>query len=86
MHYLTTNIRIEAGTLKELKLRAVEEGKRVAELIREAIRGYLSRTREKVTVRTRKKDSLLSIIGMCKTGIRDGSERHDEFLYGKKKQ
>jgi hypothetical protein len=86
MHYQTTNVRVEVSTLKELKLRAVEEGKRVAELIREAIREYLQKSREKVAARWRKKDPIFSIIGMCKTGNKDGSERHDEFLYGKKRK
>ena len=83
MNYATTNIRIETGTLKELKLRAVEEGRRVAELIREAIGEYLRKTREKVISHSSKKDPIFSIIGICKTGVKDGSERHDEFVYRK---
>ncbi|PIS28638.1 hypothetical protein COT42_07440 [Candidatus Saganbacteria bacterium CG08_land_8_20_14_0_20_45_16] len=86
MHYQTTNIRVESNTLKELKFKAVEEGRRVAELIREAIREYLQKSRDKVSAKSKKKDPLFSIIGLCQTGLRDGAEHHDRFLYGKAKK
>ncbi|MBI2264232.1 MAG: CopG family transcriptional regulator [Armatimonadetes bacterium] len=39
--YVTTNIRVPASRLKEFKLLAVEKGKSVSELIREAMEQYL---------------------------------------------
>ncbi|MDI6731439.1 MAG: ribbon-helix-helix protein, CopG family [Candidatus Margulisbacteria bacterium] len=86
MQYAVTNIRVEAGALKELKHRAVEEGRRVAELVREAIREYLRKNAASTARRIAKNDPLLSIIGICKTKIKDGSEKHDEQLYGSKKR
>lgn len=86
MQYAVTNIRIEAGVLKELKHKAVEEGRRVAELVREAIREYLGKSRAGFSRSAAKKDPFLSILGICKTGIKDGSEKHDEYLYDTKKR
>lgn len=85
MRYLTTNVRIEENSLKELKLRAIDEGKRVAELIREAIFNYLHKAQGKIGKRRFKKDPLFSIAGICRTGMKNSSESHDEYLYGKKK-
>lgn len=84
MRYLTTNIRIEADILKELKLKAVNEGKRVAELVRDAIRQYLHG--KKAEIKDIRKDPLFKIIGMCETGHKYDSERLDELLYGKKRK
>ena len=57
-----------------------------AELIREAIRQYLYNTTEKMAAKYKARDSLLSIVGMCKTGIKDDSERVDEIIYRKAKR
>ncbi len=81
MRYVTTNIRIEEDILKELKYKAIEEGKRMAELIREAIKSYLGKIENTKTKNINKKDTVFKIIGMCKTGIKDDSEKLDEFLY-----
>lgn len=83
MRYSTTNLRIEEDILKELKLKAVHEGKRVAELIREAIREFLGKTK-KISAADIKKDPLFGIIGMCETGHKYDSDNLDTLLYGKK--
>lgn len=85
MNFSTTNVRIESDVLKELKHKAVEQGRRVAELIREALREYLSKNKEKTVSRKRGKDPIFSIIGMCNTGHKNDSEELDHLLYGKKK-
>lgn len=79
---VATNIRLPEETLKELKYRAVEEKKSVNQLIREAITEYLSAPPHLSEQGT---DSFDEVIGMAKSGIRDGSAKHDHYLYGKKK-
>jgi len=85
MRYSTTNIRIESDVLKELKLKAVHEGKRVAELIRDAVKQYLGK-KTKAGQKDITKDPIFDIIGMCNTGFKEDSVNHDEVIYGWKKK
>lgn len=78
---VATNIRIPEEALKELKYRAIEEKKSVNQLIREAITEYLTRSDRAAG---RREDPFDEVVGMARSGIRDGSERHDYYLYGKR--
>lgn len=82
--YVTTNVRLEKETLKQLKLRAVHEGKRMAEVIREAIHDYLFKKRVKAASIT--DDPIFNIIGICESGHKNDSVNHDQILYKKRKK
>ncbi|MBI4654950.1 MAG: CopG family transcriptional regulator [Nitrospirae bacterium] len=79
---VATNIRISEEVLKSLKYRAIEERKSVNQLIREAIEGFIA-----VDIQPERhvKDSFENVIGIAKSGIKNGSTKHDYYLYGKKK-
>ena len=80
--YITTNIRLPREILKALKHKAVEENKNVSQLIREAVFKLVAHKNKKVP--PVEKDSLHKIVAIAKSGIKDGSEHHDLYLYGKK--
>lgn len=80
--YVTTNIRLPRELLKALKHKAVEENKSVSQLIREAVLRLVAHQDKKTPPAG--KDPLNKIVGMAKSGIKDGSEHHDLYLYGKK--
>jgi len=79
---VATNIRLPEEVLKALKYKAIEENKSVNRLICEAIETSLT-----IPVRPGKlaKDPFECVIGIAKSGIKDGSAKHDHYLYGKKK-
>ncbi|HCC68497.1 MAG TPA: hypothetical protein DEP99_01205 [Nitrospiraceae bacterium] len=79
---VATNIRLPEEILKELKYKAIEEKKSVNQLVREAIEKYLTTTRRPLR---QGKDPFEAVIGSAKSGIKDGSTKHDQYLYGKKK-
>lgn len=56
----------------------------VAEIIRNAIDSFLSELKEnkKLPVKDDMADKLLSVAGVCKSGHKDLSDRHDRYLYG----
>jgi Arc/MetJ-type ribon-helix-helix transcriptional regulator len=81
-NYVTTNVRLPKNMLKILKLKAFQEEKSVAQLIREAIQELLESKREKSSSFKRKSNSFLKIIGICNSGIKDGSVHHDRDIYG----
>jgi hypothetical protein len=68
--------------LKALKHKAVEENKSMSQLIREAILKMVAHKDKKTP--PVEKDPLHKIVAMAKSGIKDGSEYHDLYLYGKK--
>ncbi len=80
--YITTNIRLPRELLKALKHKAVEENKSVSQLIREAVLRLVAHHDKKTP--PVEKDPLHKIVAMAKSGIKDGSEHHDLYLYGKK--
>ena len=79
---VATNIRLPEELLKALKYKAIEEKKSVNQLIREAVEVSLaSATQSKGGT----KDPFENIIGIAKSGIKDGSTKHDRYMYGSKK-
>jgi len=80
---IATNIRLPEEVLKALKYRAIEEKKSVNQLIREAIE--MSLANDIQPQKCIKKDPFEDVIGVAKSGIKDGSTKHDRYLYGKKK-
>ncbi len=79
---VATNIRVPEEILKELKYRAIEEKKSVNQLVREAIEKYLSIQKQPEIY---EKDPFEKVIGSVKSGIKDGSVKHDQYLYGRKR-
>ncbi|MEK6576926.1 MAG: CopG family transcriptional regulator [Nitrospirota bacterium] len=79
---VATNIRLPEEVLKALKYKAIEEKKSVNQLIREAIEMSLG-----VAAQPEKhiKDPFEDVIGITKSGIKDGSTKHDRYLYGTKR-
>jgi predicted transcriptional regulator len=76
-----TNIRLPEDLLKALRHKAIEERKSMNQLIREAIELSLAAIPEP---EERKKDSFEDVIGMAKSGVKDGSSKHDRYLYRRK--
>jgi metal-responsive CopG/Arc/MetJ family transcriptional regulator len=81
MNFVTTNIRLPKEVLKKLKHKAVEDNKSVSQLIREAVQKFILGPHKEAN---HKKDSFNNVIGIAKSSPRDGSTRHDSYLYGKK--
>lgn len=81
MNFVTTNIRLPKELLKKLKHKAVEDNKSVSQLIGEAVQKFILGPHKETN---HKEDSFNNVIGMAKSGPRDGSTRHDSYLYGKK--
>jgi predicted DNA-binding protein len=79
---VATNIRLPEEVLKALKYKAIEENKSVNQLIREAIEIALTTP---VQPGKLAEDPFERVIGIAKSGIKDGSTKHDQYLYGKKK-
>jgi predicted DNA-binding protein len=79
---IATNIRLPEEMLKALKYRAIEEKKSMNQLVREAIAVFLNRGAES---KIPEKDPLEEVIGIGRSGIKDGSSKHDQYLYGEKR-
>ena len=79
---VATNIRLPEELLKALKHRAVEERKSVNQMIREAIERSLDSPPKAGGV---EKDVFEEVIGIGRSGGKDGSSRHDQYLYGSRK-
>ena len=79
---IATNIRLPEEVLMALKYKAIEEKKSVNQLIREAVEILLTTA---VQTERQAKDTFENVIGIARSGIKDGSTRHDYYLYGKKK-
>ncbi len=75
---VATSIRLPEELLKALKYRAIEEKKSVNQLIREAIEMSLAVAPE---LGEREKDAFEDVIGIVRSGIKDGSSKHDRYLY-----
>lgn len=80
--HVATNIRLPEEVLRTLKYKAIEDKKSVNQLIREAIEMFLTADVQPVK---HIKDPFENIIGIAKSGIKDGSTKHDRYLYGKRK-
>jgi len=77
---IATNIRLPEDLLKALKYKAIEEKKSMNQLIREAIEISLADVSRSDG---REKDSFEDVIGIAKSGTKDGSSKHDRYLYGR---
>jgi hypothetical protein len=74
---VATNIRLPEKLLKALKHRAVEERKSLNQMIREAIEAALHSVPH---TKGPEKDAFEEVIGIGRSGIKDGSSRHDQYL------
>jgi len=79
---IATNIRLPEDLLKALKHRAIEEKKSMNQMIREAIEMSLLAAHPQPEERG--KDPFEGVIGIARSGIKDGSSKHDRYLYGRK--
>ena len=79
--YRVTSIRLPAETLKELKLRAVEESKSVAQLVRESIALYLGHRDRLSEEYDLADDPFFSLGAGGHSGLGDDSVAHDRCLY-----
>lgn len=78
---IATNIRLPEDLLKALKYRAIEEKKSMNQIIREAIEMSLAaRPRPEEP----EKDPFEGVIGIARSGTKNGSLKHDRYLYGRK--
>ena len=81
--YIATNIRLPRKTLQELKIKAVHQHKSLAQMVRDAVEQVYGVPKPKTkSLKEFHKDPLFSIIGICSTGIKDGSIHHDREIYG----
>lgn len=79
---VTTNIRLEAEQLKQLKRLAVEKGGSLSRLFSEIIADYLERVNT-LSGKGWKKDPFFQIGGKPgHSGESAVSEEHDHYLYG----
>jgi hypothetical protein len=79
---IAPNIRLPEEMLKALRYRTIEERKSMNRLVREAIEAFLTAG---PGPESPEKDPMEEIIEIGRSGIRDGSSKHDGHLYGKKR-
>ncbi|HLF86470.1 MAG TPA: hypothetical protein VI584_05255 [Nitrospiria bacterium] len=80
---VSTNIRLEAGQIKELKRIAVEQGASLSKLFQEIINDYLARV-SALSGKDWKKDPFFQIGRRPgRSGLSAVSEEHNDYLYGK---
>ena len=83
MAYVTTNIRLEAGIYRLLKLKSAKERKSLSQLVRDAVaETYGTATRKLRRNGGSRRDPWSGLIGICRSGVRDGAVEHDRYLYG----
>ncbi len=82
--YITTNIRLPAQLHRELKRRAAEENKSMAQLLREAAAQYIASSQHFGPSQAQTDEDPLWLIGTDPVdfGVPDASENHDLYLYG----
>ncbi len=76
-----TQIYLEASLQEALRERAAAEGRSVASLIREAVARFL-----KPSPRKKDTDPFLAISGKFSGGPGDAAERHDDYLYRRRRR
>lgn len=85
--FITTNIRLSPEMHKKLKYRAIDKGKSLSEVVREAISRYLgeeSLTKEQEKALARSQSSVLQrLAGLGESGVNDLGTHHDKYLYPK---
>lgn len=82
MNFVTTNIRLGTDVYQRLRLKAAQERKSLAQLIREAVDRVYGERPSSRRVRSRRKSPFDGIIGICDSGIKDGAVHHDRDIYG----
>ena len=75
---LRAQICLEPWQHQELKSMSRKTGKSISQIVRECLSSSLTRP-------SSKKDSLYSIVGMFEGEASNVGERHDEYIYGWKK-
>jgi Arc/MetJ-type ribon-helix-helix transcriptional regulator len=76
-----TQMYIPEDLFSELRQRAEEEHSSISDIVRNAVREFLSKEKEKNWV----DDPLWNMLGAGTSNIGDLSGRHDDYLYGPKK-
>ena len=79
--YKVTNVRLPAETLRKLRIRAAEEGKSIAQLVRESIMIYLESPSPATAEEMLAEDPFFSLGASGHSGLGDGSVAHDRYLY-----
>lgn len=90
--YVTTNIRLSREVYRELKRRALDEEKSLAEIVRESVAQYLTLPMPSergasagVIDQPERHDSLWAIgADPVLADVTDGSVNHDQYLYDSK--
>lgn len=78
-----TNVRLPAETLRKLRIRAAEEGKSIAQLLRESTMTYLESHNRPVVEESPATDPFCSLGASGHSGLGDGAVAHDRYLYPK---
>ncbi len=73
-----------AEAYRRLRLKAAEQRKSLSQLIREAVDVAYGAPGRRTTRREARHDPFVRIIGVCRTGVRDGALHHDRDIYGVK--
>jgi len=82
MQYISTQLKLPETVIRELKRRAARDKKSLSQIVGDALLQTLTVREEPVDY---KKDPFNRLIGMAGSGTRDGSVKHDQYLYAKKK-
>jgi hypothetical protein len=82
MHYVSTHLKLPESVIKELKRKAAREKRSMSQIVGDALLQSLTVGEEPADYT---KDPFNRLIGMARSGTRDGSVKHDQYLYGKKK-
>jgi len=88
-----TQIYLPEDLYEKVRRVSYEQKKSIAGVVREALAEYLAPEKAKAQAITEAEEKGLSekelknhplyrIIGMCSTGIEDGAEKHDHYIYG----
>ena len=88
-----TQVYLPEDLYEEVRRVSYEQKKSIAALVREALAEYLAVGKAKIEAITEvekkelseeelKNHPLYQIIGMCSSGLGDGAENHDYYLYG----
>jgi hypothetical protein len=80
IHMIRTQVYITDEQARDIKLRAMREKKREAEVIRDLLSEGLKTSSSRHTESTG--DSLLRLAAIGGKGPADLSQRHDDYLYG----
>lgn len=82
MQYVSTQLKLPETVMKELKRRAAREKRSLSQIVGDALLQTLAVREETVDY---KNDPFNRLIGMARSGTLDGSVKHDQYLYAKKK-